>query len=319
MKHLLLVVGLISACGLPAQEGPIRGPVVGYIFDKSHSAVRPILGIPGASTLGKPLDHGFAAVQGAVAPSQEFALLVRAEDGIVHLALLSQGTGEPRLLEGVPAKPVRIVFSPDGAAAAFFYESEESRRLVVVTGLPSEPVVQPERALAALPPAFAVADDGYALAAFSGEETLDAFEPDGGHYPLNYTGKIAAIGFLHRSRQAVAASSSDRKLFTVSADGVLSEGIAVTAPVALSVSRDNQRVVVVENESSGVTELDLSTGETRVSTCPCAPTSVERMAANALFRLNELSRGPLWLLDSGARETRLVFVPPDPVEEAPEP
>jgi len=44
--------------------------------------------------------------------------------------------------------------------------------------------------------------------------------------------------------------------------------------------------------------------------CQCTPTGLDRLAGTDVFRLTEPSTGPMWVLDAGAHQSRIVFVPP---------
>src|SRR5437016_1771530 len=59
-------------------RGGLRGPVIGYVFDPSVHAIRPINGIPGSSALGQPLGLPFAVGEAAFSPRGDFALVTSA-------------------------------------------------------------------------------------------------------------------------------------------------------------------------------------------------------------------------------------------------
>ena len=83
-----LIAGPLLLCG---QQSQITGPVSGYIFDSAARGLRPVLGMPGASLLGDPLDFGLPLTSVSVAPRQD-AALVTATDGVAleTVALLSE-------------------------------------------------------------------------------------------------------------------------------------------------------------------------------------------------------------------------------------
>ena len=83
--RIICAVFLICLPGLvAAQTSQISGPVTGYTFDAAARGLRPILGIPGASLLGDPLNFGFEVASVAVAPHQD-AAFVTAGDQTFHL------------------------------------------------------------------------------------------------------------------------------------------------------------------------------------------------------------------------------------------
>lgn len=64
-------------------------------------------------------------------------------------------------------------------------------------------------------------------------------------------------------------------------------------------------------EAENILKLDLESGEKLTVQCPCAPTNLTRMPGGVIFRLNEVSNGPLWLVEVEDSGLRAVFVPPD--------
>ncbi len=73
MKFSKVATLLLLAMTLLAENG-LRGPISGYVFDAAERAIRPLVGVPGASYLGKPvvasLDYA------SVAPDSKLALAI---------------------------------------------------------------------------------------------------------------------------------------------------------------------------------------------------------------------------------------------------
>ena len=113
----LLAVFAVAALPVCAQSG-IAGPVSGYVFDRSASALRPILGIPGAALLGEGLDVGSQITAAYVAPGQNWALAATA-GGPVFFKLTS-GAALRIAVAGVTASPELVAFSPSGTAVALY-------------------------------------------------------------------------------------------------------------------------------------------------------------------------------------------------------
>src|SRR5258706_5783343 len=88
------------------------------------------------------------------------------------------------------------------------------------------------------------------------------------------------------------------------------QGIA--APVAVAMSSDSRRAFVANGKSGVVAILDLQ-GKAPVQkiACGCKLTGLDRLDGDNLFRLTEPSNKPMWVLEAGAKETRIVFVPAD--------
>src|ERR1041385_552780 len=109
-----LIAGLTALAY--AQQGQVAGPVTGYVFDPDAHGVRPVLGIPGASVFGDPLQFGFDVAFATIAPTADSALAV-AGDGSIHLVRLGGTPGEVPL-NGASVKPERVVYSPSGTSVA---------------------------------------------------------------------------------------------------------------------------------------------------------------------------------------------------------
>ena len=284
--------------------GDISGPVTGYVFDASARQVRPVLGIPGASTMGRPLDLGLDLSMAAVAPAQDY-LLAGGSDGQTRLVLLSGGvTAKPfDALHGVPA---RIAFSPRGTAAVLVNADTAD----VYTGLPGSPALARTLAVAQRPGSLAVTDDGEVVLAVFG----DVLSVAGGGAEwkmVDGAGAVALVAFAPAARTAAVVSTAGAvalyKAMPDSGDpSVLAPENGVTAPTSVGFSAKG-KVLVASPDTRTVTILDPDGGAPVKVPCSCAPTGL--VAMGSLFRLNELSDAPLWLLDSSADAPRLFFVP----------
>jgi hypothetical protein len=155
-----LVLTSLAGAVLQAQQSRVEGPVSGYVFDSSAQGLRPILGVPGASLFGKPVDFGFAISSAYAAPRQDAALVVAA-DGSLHVFALDRGTAAEQTIQNLVSSPQRVLFSPSGTSAAIFAGGS----IEVVTGLPNSPGVSGGVDLPAgtVPDSLAVSDDGSVL------------------------------------------------------------------------------------------------------------------------------------------------------------
>jgi hypothetical protein len=151
---------LLAAAGCAGENSQLSGPVSGYVFDGARREVRPILGIPGASTIGEALDFGLRVSATYVAPRQD-AALVTAADGTVHPFQIHSGSAVELVLNGLAIAPERVVFSPSGTAAALYY----SDSIEILNGLTHSPIVTTsiERTAAGVPKSMALSDDGALL------------------------------------------------------------------------------------------------------------------------------------------------------------
>src|SRR5229473_779868 len=82
---------LLLAVPLAALAASLEGPRLGLIFDSGAKEFRPLLGIPGAATMGAPLRLTVEIERAWVAPGQDYALAVEKGDGKVLLISLKNG------------------------------------------------------------------------------------------------------------------------------------------------------------------------------------------------------------------------------------
>src|SRR5947209_2943880 len=128
------IAGLLVAGFAQAQQGQIDGPISGYVFDKPARALKPVLGIPGASVLGNPVQFNFPIAAAYVAPHQDAAIVLGA-DRVVHVFKLNAGAASEVAVNGISLTPDSVAFSPSGTAAAL----NAGGRVQLVTGLPDSP------------------------------------------------------------------------------------------------------------------------------------------------------------------------------------
>jgi hypothetical protein len=304
----------IPAIPLFGQSGQIAGPAIGFVFDGSVHALRPILGIPGAATLGDPLDAGFALSSATVAPRQDSAI-VTAADGSLHLLRLASGAAEV-LCGACPSTAEDAVFSPSGTAVALY----SAGRVQIVTGLPDAPAAGAAFEVGSMPrlghrapmaPPMALSDDGAWLLA-SSSVAVNLFGSNGGPRQLLAAGPDAPVAFAPGSHDAAVAAAGGTAVTLFHDVAGASTEQPLTAPDgvrhinALAFSADGSRLYVSSGAEQSVTAIDIASGTSTAAVCDCALSVLVPMGN--VLRLNGLGNGPLWLLDSAA--ARVVFVPP---------
>jgi hypothetical protein len=308
-----MIAGLLglAAPAAFAQQGRVAGPVAGYVFDGGARVVRPVLGIPGASVLGDPVDLGMGIARASVAPRLD-SLLAVGTDGSFHIFNLNAGTAKESGVSGIAAAPERVAFSPTGSAAALY----AGGKIQIVTGLPASPVAGSTfdlSSLLALPGgghrqlagAFAVSDDGGYLLVAEGAG-VQLFGSGGSRQVLST--RTTAVTFLPGSHDAAVAGSGVTLLKDVGGAAtaqVLADADPSLNFVGLAYSADGGRLYLAS--SQGVAAFDLASGTRTAIPCDCSPAGITGMGN--LFRLNEVGQSPLWLLDANAATPRIVFVP----------
>lgn len=309
MRIYRLTIAALAAATL---EGQIRGPMLGYVWDARQESLRPVLGIAGSSTLGRAVAVNFAVKQASISPNQDFAMVLGGDGRVAHVVDLRGVEPASRVLESLPGNAERVILSPRGTAAVVIYS--DPKRLYVLTGLPQNPVVarQVELSAEGVPALCAVSDDGGAvLAAYPETRTLITIDENGNFLRLGEEVEVRSAAFLEGSREALTATN--RGVLRIGGNSVMGVLFESAAVKAVSSSSDGKRVLIADGESSSVIEVVLDTGERRQVDCPCVPSAVSRIS-QGVFRLNEVSSSPLWLVEVQESGMRTIFVPPDPVD-----
>jgi hypothetical protein len=316
---VLLRLGLLALAlsGVLGSQAPqMSGPMLGYVFDPALEGLRPIRGIPGAATLGEPLDLGTPIYDAAVSPRQDYALAFAGADRKLALARLTGASLAIAFVPGSWPDSARIILSPTGATAVLYQPS--ASRLLLITGLPQAPALAGVFDLWLLPgeaTALAVSDDGSAVLAAAGGGIF-YLGPDGPPQLLSSAGEISSIAFLNGSTDAVFSDRLGSAVYRLrdpagSREMILLAGErdGIWEPTALALSGDNAQVFIVHRGPASVGIVPAAGGPLTQVACACSPATLQRLDGNSTFRLTEPSSMPLWVLEAAA-EPRVVFVPP---------
>ena len=303
----MLVSACLAACALYGQPGALQPPTAGFVFDQSSQVLRRVQGVPGASLIGAGVEFGFPITVATVSPRMDSALVVAA-DSTPHLFHLDGASAVEVPVSGL-ATPERVVFSPSGTVAALYSDSN----VQVIKGLPGAPIVAATirvRANSKLRrpglESLSVSDDGaYLLYASGGPVELIGVAGDS--RKLLDAPPGALVAFAPVGHDAAVFHGGTLTIFQDVIGAATRRDVqGVSAPSALTFANDGRMVFAASERTRGIYAIDAATGTTSALSCDCAPTTLSAMGS--FFRLNELSDGPLWLLDASAAP-RLVFVP----------
>ena len=187
-----------------------------------------------------------------------------------------------------------------------------------MAGLPDAPLLKREIDLSTIRSpitAAAISDDADTLLVASEDGALFVTDSDGGVRAMGSFGHVAALKFLERSHDALAADDTGNSIYLIrnAADAgsvvrMAGERDGVAGPRDVVASRDGRRAVVVNGGAGGLIVLDLAGGPAVRVACEVAATGLERLDGNEVFRLTEAGAGPVWLLDGDWPEPRVIFV-----------
>jgi hypothetical protein len=305
---LCTIIGVFSVCAQTSST--VTGPMLGVVFDASTGTVRPLAGIPASAILGDPFDAGVTLSLALPAPGQTYAVGTEVDTG-TSVLLSGEGRSE---LPGVKSGASRIAISPRGRAAAFYFADSVS--VQIVSGLPGHPVVVREVYPGGTPSVLAVSDDAQTLLAAVDQDGGQAviFDQAGqGSRLLRNASRVVAMEFFPDSRNALFAESSANAVWVIqNADGpqvtsIADERDGITDTVGLAASTDGATVFIAMR-SGQVAIRNVSSGEQTLISCSCQPSGLSRLRGNAVFRLNDVGDGPVWILDASGEQPRILFV-----------
>ena len=315
MRPALLVLSL----ALVVKAGWL--PVTGYVTDSRTGTLRPINGLPGASSLGPAVALPFNVDQAQICASKGFAVAVESTDSkqvwLIRGLQTSNVTAEK--LDGAFADRVRLNAS---CSAALLY-SQTTATAQFLTGLPDHPRTSDPILAGAIGTVAAMelsSDAGTALISFSDPAaggvyllTPSAFGPA----QIATAVQPAAMSFLNSDRDAVVADGATGEVFEIrgiqtdkTRQLLLSSRDGLQHPAGVCVI-GNRTLFVADAGASVIFEMDLVTGA-MADQVPVAgvPTRIDTLALPDAFALTDTGQGQLLLLDT-SKGRNVVFVPLD--------
>ncbi len=299
---------LLLAASAAAQttSTAVTAPVLGLVFDAGAQAVRTIWGIPAASRLDGTIGGGPPLSAVAISSQQGYAVAL---DGSGNAILVSQSGQQP--LSGVRAGGQMVAVSPRGTAAAVYFS--DTGKASILTGMPGAPQSLRDVTLDGPPLLLAVSDDGATLAAVvslaANQATVFSYSPAGAGQAVFSDRQFPSLDFVPGTPNLLMATQTAVYLYQGS------QGLQIVADqrdgianvVGAAASDDGTRVFI-GTQSGQVAIRDLTAFTLTQLTCSCVPSGVSRLRGRAVFRLNELGSGPLWVLDGDAAPPRILFV-----------
>jgi hypothetical protein len=313
---------LFAACTAFPQSS-LSGPSLGVIYDASAQALRPVWGIPGASTAGKRIDTGFTITAAAISPAQDYALALSADGSLKLVIFAPDGVSIQDVKPA--AAPDRMVLSPAGSAAVLYYKSASA--VQVVSGLPNSMQVGPQIDISTLPQApdvLAISDDAAVVLA-GVVENAKGETPRGEVFVLPLDGSAprsigpvqhaSAMAFFKKSHDVVIADDVASAVIMVSDAGGASAPAwmftdpGLSAPDSVQVAPDGKSILTGSSQNQVLAMMDASGANPVFVPCVCTPTEVRPLSVAAIYQVTEASSGLLWILDSNPLNPRVLFVP----------
>lgn len=313
---------LLLGCSIALAQSTLSGPSLGLVYDAKAQAIRPIWGIPGASTTGQPIATGFTVVSALISPAQDYALAV-SSDGSLNVVLFGSGSPTSQAVAGVTT-PDRMVLSPTGSSAVLFYKTGTVQ---IVSGLPGSPSAGPQIDITMLPNApdvIAIADDGTSILAGVPENAPG--DPAHGEVflvPSDSSGPRSIATVQHASALAFFAQSHDALIADDAAATVVKMEDAAgaaspvwtftdtnfTAPDSVQAAADGHLVFAASSKNGVLAILGGDGSNPIYVSCQCTPAELHPLASTSLYQVTEPANGLLWAFDANLLNPRVLFIP----------
>lgn len=318
MRSLIAFLALPALAMVAAgQNSTIQGPGGGFVFDAAAGAIRPVIGIPGASYLGPPVLSGVSLA--AVAPDGKRAF-VAGQDGMRFIADLRDVSNSERLLPGAIETPDRILW---GAGSAAVLYSAQARQLQFLrdegAGFTPGAVCD----LSSLPPAVALlaadAGAGVAAVAASGEGRLTIYLIREGVAPQAAitVGGPAAAAFGSQGTVLYLADAATSSIWVlrnlsgdIQAEMFLETGDRMREPAALALRGDGKSLYLADSACRCVRSYDVETRQMQHEwEIDSTPSSLELFSPTAfLVNVRRQPKEPVWILET-APQAGVLFIP----------
>jgi DNA-binding beta-propeller fold protein YncE len=317
MRSTIIRAGTLAAalCGLGlAQNVDFQVPTAGYVYDPASSALHPVSGIPGASTLGTPLLSGLQSA--AYSASADLAIVTKPEGAFLVTGVRS-GEPESHLIAPGSGSPL-VAWTGPGAivyfAGSFTRLAPSRARRQVSYGSPEMMGLN-----VPLPPGTVTALDfdetaGRLLIALAGDDQ------NAGVYAWSLReGRLerllslaAPASITHAGSQLFILDSASSTILTMTPDGTVSPFPAPSGPssrvVAIAASARGDRIYAADAGLSRVAVYGLNGALVAGLPVGTVPAKLERVPGTALVLLSGESGEAFWFLNDLAVPA-VFFVP----------
>jgi hypothetical protein len=197
IQRFALIFLSVGAYAQTNSPGWMTAPLAGLAANGDLTEIRAIQGVPGASTVGRPISLPAGVRRVHLAPAQGWALVEQTSDRALGLMAFSgMLPGSVITIDGVMSAPDIISFSPSGRSAVI--HSKAAARLQVLTGLDTTPTVTLQSDTSSLGElsAAAVSDDGTMAVALTSEGRAFLLSSAPAPQLIYQAGSPAGLGFL---------------------------------------------------------------------------------------------------------------------------
>jgi hypothetical protein len=318
--------GLSSNQGVMT-DGLFAKPLLGYLHDREGQGIRAVFGIPGAARWAESLAYPGKFERIWFSPAQDAVVVVReTPEGrrCSYLNLRHNPAEEWGLEENFPM-PLNLAFSPQGLAFAISGSVPAAVR--VYQGTPPGWTCWESRLPGHAPvgTALSVSDDGQSvlLSLVEADRTSVVWIIQG--EAARWIGgfeEVTAIRHLANNWQALIADRKANALYWFTPENGMPrivplpgfDGI-LASPVDLEITRDQQRLLVLNSSSPFLSVLNLANYTHSQIVLPAGCSRFKKLASQDFFALSDYKEKPVFGIDASGTEPRLVFIPALPNQQ----
>lgn len=288
------------------------GPQLGYLWLDSDRTLRPILGVAGASQIGRSLVPAGTYIGAVTSAAANIAILQDA-DGAFDLMSLPSG-GHPVSLAVKLPVGATVRLSPSATSALLYSPGASSASLV--GGLLSTPQVSVIKFGGPIVDS-AVADSGAVSVEYSQGTAiaLAVAAPSGRASTVASLGSPGGISFLPGHDDLLYADATAntitlmRAATSAPATSLIATASLLKSPSAVGISGSGRWAVVVNGASQTLVRIDLSTLTSVPLDCSCKPTEAATLTDDGAFRVTNVKSGANWIVDASTADPRTLFIP----------
>lgn len=293
--------------------GQMGTPLVGLIANTEKTAISPIQGVPGASTVGAPIALPAGVSRVYLAPLQRWAVVEQGRTvGVLPWNGVAPGSVAP--VPGAMEAPDLVSFSPSGESAILV--SLRNAAIQALTGLPGAAQAGAQLNVSSLGViAAAISDDGTLSVVLTASGNVYLVPASGPPTLIFHAGTPAGLSFL--PGQPVVAIA-DGAAATVTLIGGLNSqsftSMAIAGPrlagtaALLQSSMDGQSLILSANGGQTAYRIDLASQSVSSLDVPAAISRLDRVSGD-LFLFSANPGEAAWLLLEDGSSLRAGFAP----------
>ena len=303
----------------PAVPGSnLATPVLGFMVRTSPPELRPILGVPGASAFGVPVQLPDGTTHLHLAPGQTYALAERERTSSLSLVYLDgQTLSGVTEISGALAEPALVVFSPTGRSAVLY--SGESGQAQVLTGLPNSPRIARQLLV---PPVegglqlLAINDDGDVLVVVDQAGHVFALAQDSFLSLVHAGAEIGGVAFVPFRSDLIACDPAQRAVYLIEDVGgtplssiLASDLYLPPGPVVIQSSSDGRSTFFASVGSKRLSIIDRVSSKLETIDLPAPLDGLDALKVPTAMLLSARDNEPGWVLEASDSVARVLLVP----------